>query len=80
MSNGLTREIMRCPPKPLSAAAITHTGGLRRRAHRPSLFVFDCWEGAALRSRLRASAEPLSAMLDVSFLPPLYTSWPDGRN
>jgi TetR/AcrR family transcriptional repressor of nem operon len=31
-----------------------------------SLLV-DCWEGAALRSRLRGSAEPLTAMLDFYF-------------
>jgi TetR/AcrR family transcriptional repressor of nem operon len=31
-----------------------------------SLMV-DCWEGAALRSRLRGNAEPLNAMLDFFF-------------
>ena len=31
-----------------------------------SLLV-DCWEGAALRSRLRGNATPLSAMLDFYF-------------
>ncbi len=31
-----------------------------------SLLV-DCWEGAALRSRLRGNAAPLSAMLDFFF-------------
>ncbi len=31
-----------------------------------SLLV-DCWEGAALRSRLRGSAAPLAAMLDFYF-------------
>ncbi len=31
-----------------------------------SLLV-DCWEGAALRSRLRGDAEPLTAMLDFYF-------------
>jgi TetR/AcrR family transcriptional regulator, transcriptional repressor for nem operon len=31
-----------------------------------SLLV-DCWEGAALRSRLRANAAPLAAMLDFYF-------------
>ncbi|HEX6642237.1 MAG TPA: TetR family transcriptional regulator C-terminal domain-containing protein [Thermoanaerobaculia bacterium] len=29
--------------------------------------LVDCWEGAALRSRLRASAAPLGAMLDFYF-------------
>jgi TetR/AcrR family transcriptional repressor of nem operon len=34
--------------------------------HMASLLV-DCWEGAALRSRLRADAAPLTAMLDFYF-------------
>jgi TetR/AcrR family transcriptional repressor of nem operon len=29
--------------------------------------LVDCWEGAALRSRLRGSAAPLSTMLDFYF-------------
>jgi TetR/AcrR family transcriptional repressor of nem operon len=29
--------------------------------------LVDCWEGAALRSRLRGSPEPLTAMLDFYF-------------
>lgn len=29
--------------------------------------LVDCWEGAALRSRLRGSAEPLTTMLDFYF-------------
>ena len=29
--------------------------------------LVDCWEGAALRSRLRGSAAPLKAMLDFYF-------------
>ena len=33
-----------------------------------SLLV-DCWEGAALRSRLRRDAAPLDAMLDFMFRP-----------
>ncbi|MGE0041028.1 MAG: TetR family transcriptional regulator C-terminal domain-containing protein [Vicinamibacterales bacterium] len=35
-------------------------------AHLASLLV-DCWEGAALRSRLRGSPAPLTAMLDFYF-------------
>jgi TetR/AcrR family transcriptional repressor of nem operon len=35
-------------------------------ARMASLLV-DCWEGAALRSRLRGNAAPLSAMLDFYF-------------
>jgi TetR/AcrR family transcriptional repressor of nem operon len=34
--------------------------------HLAGLLV-DCWEGAALRSRLRGSAAPLTAMLDFYF-------------
>ncbi|MBL0210901.1 MAG: TetR family transcriptional regulator C-terminal domain-containing protein [Holophagaceae bacterium] len=34
--------------------------------HMASLLV-DCWEGAALRSRLRGNAAPLTAMLDFYF-------------
>jgi TetR/AcrR family transcriptional regulator, transcriptional repressor for nem operon len=29
--------------------------------------LVDCWEGAALRSRLRGNPEPLTAMLDFYF-------------
>ncbi len=29
--------------------------------------LVDCWEGAALRSRLRGSPDPLTAMLDFYF-------------
>jgi len=29
--------------------------------------LVDCWEGAALRSRLRRDAAPLDAMLDFYF-------------
>lgn len=34
--------------------------------HMASLLI-DCWEGAALRSRLRRDPDPLDAMLDFSF-------------
>ena len=34
---------------------------------RMASLLVDCWEGAALRSRLRGSAAPLSAMLDFYF-------------
>lgn len=34
--------------------------------HMANILV-DCWEGAALRSRLRQEAEPLQAMLDFYF-------------
>lgn len=34
---------------------------------RMASLLVDCWEGAALRSRLRGSASPLTAMLDFYF-------------
>ena len=34
---------------------------------RMASLLVDCWEGAALRSRLRGSAEPLTQMLDFYF-------------
>lgn len=34
---------------------------------RMASLLVDCWEGAALRSRLQGSAAPLSAMLDFYF-------------
>lgn len=34
---------------------------------RMASLLVDCWEGAALRSRLRGSAQPLTAMLDFFF-------------
>ena len=35
---------------------------------RMASLLLDCWEGAALRSRLRGNAAPLKAMLDFYFL------------
>lgn len=34
---------------------------------RMASLIVDCWEGAALRSRLRGNAAPLTAMLDFYF-------------
>jgi TetR/AcrR family transcriptional repressor of nem operon len=34
---------------------------------RMASLLVDCWEGAALRSRLRGNAEPLTTMLDFYF-------------
>lgn len=44
-------------------------GDLRADAHPRHLasLLVDCWEGAALRSRLRREAAPLDAMLDFYF-------------
>jgi TetR/AcrR family transcriptional repressor of nem operon len=36
-------------------------------ASRMASLLVDCWEGAALRSRLRGNAAPLKAMLDFYF-------------
>ena len=36
-------------------------------APRMASLLVDCWEGAALRSRLRGNAAPLTAMLDFYF-------------
>jgi TetR/AcrR family transcriptional regulator, transcriptional repressor for nem operon len=36
-------------------------------ARRMANLLVDCWEGAALRSRLRGTAAPLTAMLDFYF-------------
>ena len=36
-------------------------------ARRMASLLVDCWEGAALRSRLRGNAAPLTAMLDFFF-------------
>ena len=44
-------------------ANITSDADPRRMAN----LLIDCWEGAALRSRLRGSAAPLTAMLDFYF-------------
>jgi TetR/AcrR family transcriptional repressor of nem operon len=39
----------------------------RSNTRRMASLLVDCWEGAALRSRLRGSAAPLTAMLDFYF-------------
>jgi TetR/AcrR family transcriptional repressor of nem operon len=39
----------------------------RTEARRMASLLVDCWEGAALRSRLRREAAPLDAMLDFYF-------------
>jgi TetR/AcrR family transcriptional regulator, transcriptional repressor for nem operon len=36
-------------------------------AHHMAVLLLDCWEGAALRSRLRRDPKPLNAMLDFYF-------------
>jgi len=36
-------------------------------AHQMAVLLLDCWEGAALRSRLRRDPKPLNAMLEFYF-------------
>ncbi len=59
----IARRIAVCLETARKRGDIPADSDTRRMA---SLLV-DCWEGAALRSRLRGSAAPLSAMLDFYF-------------
>ena len=59
----IAARITVCLEKAREKGDIPPDSDTRRMA---SLLV-DCWEGAALRSRLRGSAAPLSAMLDFYF-------------
>ena len=59
----IARRIAVCLEEARKRGDIPAESNTRRMA---SLLV-DCWEGAALRSRLRGSAAPLTAMLDFYF-------------
>jgi len=59
----IARRISVCMEKARTSGDIPSDSDTRRMA---SLLV-DCWEGAALRSRLRGDAAPLTAMLDFYF-------------
>jgi len=59
----ITARIAVCLEKARKRGDIPADSDTRRMA---SLLV-DCWEGAALRSRLRGNAAPLTAMLDFYF-------------
>ena len=59
----IARRIAVCLEEARKAGGIAADSNPRRMA---SLLV-DCWEGAALRSRLRGNAAPLTAMLDFYF-------------
>ena len=59
----IARRIAVCLEAARKAGDIPADSNARRMA---SLLV-DCWEGAALRSRLRGNAAPLTAMLDFYF-------------
>ena len=59
----IARRIAVCLEEAREAGEIRADSDTKRMA---SLLV-DCWEGAALRSRLRGSSAPLGAMLDFYF-------------
>lgn len=59
----IARRIATCLEEARERGDIPPDSDPRRMA---SLLV-DCWEGAALRSRLRGNAAPLTAMLDFYF-------------
>ena len=59
----ITERIAVCLEKARKRGDIPANANTRRMA---SVLV-DCWEGAALRSRLRGNAAPLNAMLDFYF-------------
>jgi len=59
----IAERIAVCLDKARKGGDIPADSNTRRMA---SLLV-DCWEGAALRSRLRGNAAPLTAMLDFYF-------------
>ena len=59
----IARRIAACLEEARKRGDLAANSNPRRMA---SLLV-DCWEGAALRSRLRGNAAPLTAMLDFYF-------------
>lgn len=59
----IARRTAACLEEARARGDIPADSDTRRMA---SLLV-DCWEGAALRSRMRGSASPLNAMLDFFF-------------
>ena len=59
----IAKRIAVCLDEARQRGDIPADSNTRRMA---SLLV-DCWEGAALRSRLRGNAAPLTAMLDFYF-------------
>jgi TetR/AcrR family transcriptional regulator, transcriptional repressor for nem operon len=61
--SGIARRIAACLEEARKSGAIPADSDPARLA---SVLV-DCWEGAALRSRLKGSAAPLNAMLDFYF-------------
>lgn len=61
--NEIARQTARCLDEAKKNGDLPSDTDTKRMA---SLLV-DCWEGAALRSRLRGSPTPLTAMLDFYF-------------
>ena len=59
----IAEQLTRCLEEARERGDIAPTADAR---HMASLLV-DCWEGAALRSRLRREPAPLDAMLDFYF-------------
>ena len=61
--NEIARRLGACFEEARASGEIPADTNTRRMA----VLLVDCWEGAALRSRLRGSAAPLGAMLDFYF-------------
>lgn len=61
--SAITQRLAGCLELALEEGAISPDRNPRRMA----ALLVDCWEGAALRSRLQGNAAPLNAMLDFYF-------------
>ena len=61
--NEIAKRIAACLEEARAAGDIAKDVNVKRMAG----LLVDCWEGAALRSRLRGSPAPLGAMLDFYF-------------
>jgi TetR/AcrR family transcriptional repressor of nem operon len=61
--NEIARRLAACIEDARACGEIAGDTNSRRMA----ALLVDCWEGAALRSRLKGSAAPLGAMLDFYF-------------
>jgi len=77
----IARRISRCLDEARARGDIAADADTARMAG----LLVDCWEGAALRSRLRGNAAPLTAMLDFFFASavvsaPLEAARPRRRN
>lgn len=59
----ITKDIAACLEEAKQAGHLGRHGDPKRLA----ALLVDCWEGAALRSRLQQSPAPLTAMLDFYF-------------